>query len=68
MNLPAPREEPVPLVEFLSNQEAQMSRVKGLLSSDWNKGAVDILREELENLDKDQTKTFFESAATLMAN
>jgi len=45
-----------------------MSKVKGLLSSDWNKSAVDILREELENLDKDQTKTFFESAATLMAN
>jgi len=45
-----------------------MSKVKGLLSSDWNKGAVDILREELENLDKDQTKTFFESVATLMAN
>jgi hypothetical protein len=45
-----------------------MSKVKGLLSQDWNKGAVDILREELENLDKDQTKTFFESAATLMAN
>jgi hypothetical protein len=45
-----------------------MTNVKGLLSSDWNKSAVDILREELENLDKDQTKTFFESAATLMAN
>lgn len=45
-----------------------MSSVKGLLSSDWNKSAVDILREELENLDKDQTKTFFESVATLMAN
>jgi hypothetical protein len=45
-----------------------MNRVKGLLSSDWNKSAVDILREELENLDKDQTKTFFESVATLMAN
>lgn len=29
---------------------------------------MDILREELENLDKDQTKTFFESTATLMAN
>jgi hypothetical protein len=68
VNLPAPRDEPVPLVDFLSNQDAQMSKVKGLLSSDWNKGAVDILREELENLDKDQTKTFFESAATLMAN
>lgn len=45
-----------------------MSKIKGLLSSDWNKSAVDILREELENLDKDQTKTFFESVATLMAN
>jgi 16S rRNA G966 N2-methylase RsmD len=45
-----------------------MTKVKGLLSTDWNKSAVDILREELENLDKDQTKTFFESTATLMAN
>jgi hypothetical protein len=45
-----------------------MSKIKGLLSSDWNKSAVDILGEELENLDKDQTKTFFESVATLMAN
>jgi len=45
-----------------------MNKVKGLLTSDWNKGAVEILREELENLDKDQTKAFFESAATLMAN
>jgi len=30
-----------------------MAKVKNLLSSDWNKAAVDILREELENLDKD---------------
>ena len=45
-----------------------MARVKNLLSSEWNKAAVDILREELENLDKDQTATFFESVATLMAN
>lgn len=45
-----------------------MSKIKGLLSSDWNKSAVDILREELENLDKDQTKTFFEAVATLMSN
>jgi hypothetical protein len=30
-----------------------MCKVKNLLSSDWNKQAVDILREELENLDKD---------------
>jgi hypothetical protein len=45
-----------------------MGKIKGLLSSDWNKSAVDILREELENLDKDQAKNFFESVATLMAN
>ncbi len=45
-----------------------MAKVKNLLSSEWNKSAVDILREELENLDKDQTATFFESVATLMAN
>jgi len=68
VNLPNPRDEPVDLHQFMSDQEAQMSKVKGLLSTDWNKSAVDILREELENLDKDQTKTFFESAATLMAN
>lgn len=53
---------------FLNDQDAQMTKIKGLLSTDWNNSAVNILREELENLDKDQTKTFFESAATLMAN
>ena len=68
VKLPAPREDPVILMQFLQTQEDQMNRVKGLLSSDWNKSAVDILREELENLDKDQTKTFFESVATLMGN
>lgn len=45
-----------------------MTKVKGLLSSEWNKSAVDILREELENIDQDQQKTFFESVSTLMAN
>lgn len=45
-----------------------MQKVKGILATDWNRGAVDILREELDNLDKDQTKTFFESTATLMSN
>jgi hypothetical protein len=45
-----------------------MKKVKALLTGDWNKSAIDILREELENLDKDQTKTFFESIATLMSN
>jgi len=68
VNIPAPREEPLPLLDFLSNQEAQSVKVKGLLMNDWNRAAVEILREELENLDKDQAKTFFESASTLMAN
>ena len=68
VTLPQPREEPIPLVDFLSNQDAQMSRVKNMLTTEWGKRALDILREELENLDKDQTKTFFESASTLMAN
>ena len=68
VELPEPRSEPQPLIDFLGQQENQMNKIKGLLSSDWNKSAVDILREELENLDKDQTKTFFESVSTLMAN
>lgn len=68
VDLPEPGEEPMAMRDFLPRQEAQMNKVKGLLSSDWNKSAVDILREELENLDKDQTKTFFESVSTLMAN
>lgn len=29
---------------------------------------MDILREELENLEKDQTATFFDSVAALMSN
>lgn len=68
VKLPEQRTTPVHLTKFKDDQETQMTNVKVLLSSDWNKGAVDILREELENLDKDQTKTFFESVATLMAN
>lgn len=42
--------------------------MRGQLNSDWIKSAVEILREELENLDKDQTKTFFDSVAALMSN
>jgi len=68
VGLPQPREKAVVLAQFIEQQDAQMARVKNLLSSEWNKAAVDILREELENLDKDQTATFFESVATLMAN
>jgi dynein heavy chain len=68
VKLPNPREDPLTLESFLTNQNKQMFTVKNLLTQDWNKSAVDILREELENLDKDQTKTFFESVATLMSN
>ena len=45
-----------------------MSEVKAQLSANWNKKVVDILRKELENMDGDQTKKFFESVGTLMAN
>ena len=69
VKLPAPREEAQLKTQFMECQEAQMNKVKGLLSSEWNKSAVDILREELENMtDREQIKTFFESVSTLMAN
>lgn len=68
ISLPQPRDKAVILAQFIETQDSQMAKVKNLLSSEWNKSAVDILREELENLDKDQTATFFESVATLMAN
>lgn len=68
VNLPEPREAIYTLQDFISQQEAQMTNIKGLLISDWTKSAVDILREELLNLDKDQQQKFFESAATLMSN
>jgi hypothetical protein len=45
-----------------------MQSIKSLLISDWTKSASDILREEQNNLDKDQKARFFESTATLMAN
>lgn len=42
--------------------------MRGSLNSEWSKSAVDILREEIDNLDKDQHKTFFDSVAALMSN
>ena len=54
--------------EFVSKQQNQIDKVRALLNQDWQRSAVDILREELENLDKDQTTTFFDSVAALMSN
>ena len=58
----------VSINEFIKNQENQMSKVHGLLANDWNKKAVNILREQIVKIDKDQTKTFFEAVSTLMSN
>jgi hypothetical protein len=52
----------------MTKQTNQFETVRGNLHDNWSKAAVDILREELENLDKDQTKTFFDSVAALMSN
>jgi hypothetical protein len=58
----------VDLDTFLAKQTTQMDNVKHLLNKEWKDSAVEILREELENLDRDQTQTFFDSVATLMSN
>jgi len=68
VKLPSNEEKPVPLAAFMAKQTAQFDNVRGALHDQWSKSAVDILREELENLDKDQTKTFFDSVAALMSN
>ncbi len=65
---PSIQEKPVSLQTFKNQQTNQIDKVRNLLNTDWSKAAVDILREELENLDKDQTKTFFDSVAALMSN
>ena len=68
VSLPTREEKPVPLAQFTQNQGNQIDKVASLLSQNWNRSAVNILREELEKLDKDQTKTFFDSCAALMSN
>lgn len=68
MNLLKPEDPPVNLDTFISNQNSQIEKVRHLLNKEWKDRAVDILREELENLDRDQTQTFFDSVATLMSN
>ena len=68
VNLPGPRKEPVTLETFTKAQHDKAIDLKTKLSSEWNKKVVDILRKELESMDGEQTKTFFESVSTLMAN
>ena len=68
VDLPKPEDNPVPLQEFIQKQTGQIDKVRALLNQEWSRNAVDILREELENLDKDQTTTFFDSVAALMSN
>jgi hypothetical protein len=68
VDLPKTEDNPCPLSEFIKKQNDQIDQVRALLNSEWQRNAVDILREELENLDKDQTTTFFDSVAALMSN
>ena len=68
VDLLKPEDSPIHLDQFIANQNQQIDHVKLLLNRDWKDRAVDILREELENLDRDQTQTFFDSVATLMSN
>ena len=58
----------MPLAEFSTQQKRQIETVRHVLGTEWNKSAGDILREELDNLDKDQTKNFCDSVAALMSN
>ena len=45
LDLPIPRSAPYTLIEFIQAQERQMAGVKNKLATEWNKRAVDILRE-----------------------
>lgn len=65
---PTSQTPPVPLQTFKTQQSQCGDKVRGSLNSEWSKSAVDILREEIDNLDKDQHKTFFDSVAALMSN
>lgn len=66
--LPEAGDDPVSLTEFNSMQKRQAEKIKSVLTQEWCKNAGDILREELDNLDKDQTKNFCDSVSTLMSN
>ena len=68
VEIPGYRKEPMTLQRFKKMQTEKVAQVKSDLSSQWNKEVVEILRKELESMDSEQTKTFFESVGTLMAN
>jgi hypothetical protein len=68
IKLPEAGDDPVSLNEFNSMQKRQAEKIRSVLTSEWCKNAGDILREELDNLDKDQTKNFCDSVSTLMSN
>jgi hypothetical protein len=53
VTIPSEADEPVPLSDFSTQQKRQIENVRQVLGNEWNKSAGDILREELDNLDKD---------------
>lgn len=68
VDLLRPEDPPINLDDFINKQTTQIDKVRHLLNKDWKDRAVEILREEMDNLDRDQTQTFFDSVATLMSN
>ena len=68
VDIPTTQEKPVTLHSFRTKQINKIEKVRQLLNTDWSKSVVEILREEIDNLDKDQMKTFFDSVAALMSN
>jgi len=53
VDLLKPEDKPISLDEFCKRQTVKIDTVNSMLNSTWTKQAVDILRDELENLDKD---------------
>lgn len=68
VDLLLPQDNPISLEKFQNRQQVQIERVRNMLNSTWLNTATNILRNELENLDKDQTATFYDSVAALMSN
>jgi dynein heavy chain len=53
VDLLKPEDHPITLDKFHQRQDSKINNVRQMLNSQWTKQAVDILRDELENLDKD---------------